>query len=110
MPARVVQQAGHHSISVAPVLIGQLDDVIGETLLIDPALRHFTLRGPVLPKCAAGAALRYAQLPPYMVDAFAAPRRAQKFPRAASVRMSLSSVRSDTARRSRWFSFSSSFR
>ncbi len=56
MPARVVQQAGHHPISVAPVLIGQLDDVIGQTLLIGPALWHFALRGPVLAERAASAA------------------------------------------------------
>jgi len=109
MPTRVVQQAGHHPISVAPILIGQFDDVVGQAFFIGPALGHFALRGSVLPERAAGAAFRYAKLPPHMVDAFAATRRAQKFPRAASVRMSLSSVRSDTARRSRWFSFSSSF-
>jgi hypothetical protein len=109
MPARVVQQAGDHPIAIAPVLVGQLDDVVGQTLFIGPALRNLALRGSVLTKCAAGAALGYAKFLPHMVDALAATRRAQKFPFAASVRMSLSSVRSDTARRSRWFSFSSSF-
>ena len=109
MPARVVQQTCHHPISVASVLIGQFDDIIGQTLLIDPALRNLTLRGSVLTQGAAGAAFGYAKLLPHMIDALATTRRAQKFPFAASVRMSLSKVRSDTARRSRWFSFSSSF-
>ncbi|KHQ53966.1 Mobile element protein [Mameliella alba] len=57
MPARVVQQAGHHAIAVAPVLIGQFDDVVGQTLIFGPALRHLALRGSVLPERAAGAAL-----------------------------------------------------
>ena len=109
VPACVAQQPGHHAISVAPILIGQLNDVVGQAFFIGPALRNLALRGPVLAQSTAGAALRYAQFLPNMVNALAATRRAQKFPLAASVRMSLSKVRSDTARRSRWFSFSSSF-
>jgi hypothetical protein len=57
-------------------LIGQLDDIVGQTLFIGSALRHLALRGSVLAKRAAGAALRYAKLLPHMVDAFAATRRA----------------------------------
>lgn len=68
-PACVVEQACHHPISKAPVLIGQLDDVIGQTPFIDPALRHLALRGSILTKCAAGAAFRCAKLPPHMVYA-----------------------------------------
>ena len=107
-PACVVQQTRHHAISIAAIFVGQLDDIVGKTLFVGAALRDLALRGSVLAKCTAGAALGYAKLLAHVVDAFAAARRAQKFPRAASVRMSLSSVRSDTARRSRWFSFSSS--
>ena len=110
MPACVDQQTGHHPLSVAPVLFSQLDDVIGQTLFIGTVLRHLPLRGPMLPERAAGPALGYAKFPPHMVDALATTRRAQKFPFAASVRMSLSKVRSDTALLSGWFSFSSSFR
>ena len=51
-----------------------------------------------------------AKFLPHTINAFTTTRRAQKFPFAASVRISLSRVRSDTARRNRWFSFSSSFR
>ena len=76
MPARVVQQAGHHTISVASVLIGQFDDIVGQTLLVSPALRSLALRGPVLTKRAAGATLGHAQFLPHMVDALATTRRA----------------------------------
>ena len=96
--------------SLAPILIGQFNDVVRQTLLVSLTLRHLALRGPMLPERAAGPALRYAKFSSHMVDAFPATRRAQKFPFAASVRINLSSVTSDTARRSRWFSFSSSFR
>jgi hypothetical protein len=34
VPARVVQQARHHAVAIAPVLVGQLDDVVGQTLFI----------------------------------------------------------------------------
>ena len=42
----------------------------------------------------------------HLLDAIPVTRRAQKFPQAASVKISLSKVRSETARRRRWFSFS----
>ena len=45
---------------------------VGQTPFIGPALRHLALRGTVLPKRAAGAAFRYAKLPPHVVDALAA--------------------------------------
>jgi putative transposase len=51
----------------------------------------------------------YCQLALDMIDAAPSPRGAQKFPRAASWRINLSSVRSEIARRSRPFSFSRSF-
>ena len=109
VPASVVQQTGDHAISVAPILVDQFDDVIGQPFFIGATLWNFPMRGSVLTQGAAGAALGYAKLPPHMVDTLPTTRRAQKFPFAASVRMSLSSVKSDTARRNLWFSFSSSF-
>jgi len=57
LPARIVQQASDHAIAVTPILIGQLDDVVGQTLFICPALGCLALRGPVLPERTAGAAL-----------------------------------------------------
>lgn len=71
-PASVVQQARHHAVAIAPVLVSQLDDVVGQALFIDPALRHFPLRGPMLSKRAAGPALRHAKFLPNMVNALAA--------------------------------------
>ena len=110
VPASVVQQTRHHAITIAAIFVGQFYDIIGQPLFISPALQNLSLGRTVLPQGAAGTTLRHVQLLPYMIDALATTRRAQKFPLAASVNMSLSNVRSDTARRSRWFSFSSSFR
>jgi hypothetical protein len=110
VPASVVQQTRYHAITTAAIFVGQFYDIVDQTLFISPALRNLSLCRTVLPKGAKGATLRHAQLLPYMIDAFATTRRAQKFPLAASVNMSLSNVRSDTTRRNRWFSFSSSFR
>ena len=55
VPARVVQQARDHAIAITAILAGQLDDVVGQSPFIGPALRHLALRGSVLPKRAAGA-------------------------------------------------------
>lgn len=76
LPARVVQQTGDHAIPIAPVLVGQFDDIIGQPFFICPALWHLALCGSVLSERAAGAAFRYAKLPPHMVDALATTRRA----------------------------------
>jgi hypothetical protein len=62
------------------------------------------------PKRHTGATLGDMQLRSDLLNAGTATRGAWKFPRAASWRMSLSSVRSETALRSRLFSSSRSFR
>mgnify|MGYP006896061023 CR=1 FL=1 len=36
VPARVVQQTCHHAISIAAVLVGQLDDIVGQDHLVGP--------------------------------------------------------------------------
>jgi hypothetical protein len=41
-------------------LISQLDDVVGQTLFIGPALGHFAVRGSMLTKRSASATLRNA--------------------------------------------------
>ena len=109
VPASIVQQARDHPIAVAAELPRQLDDVLGQPFFIWQAAGHLALRGAMLPECAADPALRYAKGVPHMDNALTAAGRAQKFPRAASVRIILSSVRSDTARLRRWFSVSSAF-
>src|SRR5690606_19419693 len=89
---------------------GQCNDVLGQLLLVVPAVGNAALRGAMLPQHTAYPALRRAlrQNRANMGDAGTATREAQKIPRAASVRISLSSVRSATALRSRSFSFWSS--
>ena len=67
------------------------------------------LRRPVLAEHAAHTPLGHIQHSPHLIDAASAPCGAQKFPFAASCKMSLSSVRSEIARRNRAFSFSRSF-
>jgi hypothetical protein len=57
MPTAVVQHPGDHAISVAPKLSRQLDDILGQPLLIWQAARDLALRGAMLPEDAAGPAL-----------------------------------------------------
>jgi hypothetical protein len=52
---------------------------------------HLALRGSVLSQCAAGLAIGYAKGLPHMVNAPATAGGAQKFPRAALVRIILTS-------------------
>ena len=59
----------------------------------------------MLAQYPADTAFRYGQMFTNMIDALATTCGAQKFPRAAWARISLSNVRSDTARRNRSFSF-----
>ena len=107
-PARR-SQLGDLAIAIAAILPGQLDEVGCQPLFIITALRDLTLCRTMLAERGTGATLGDGQLPSNVLDASAATRRAQKFPLAASCRISLSSVRSDTARRSRVFSVSRSF-
>ena len=74
--ACVVQQACYLAIATAPVRIGQFDDVVRETIFIGATLWCFPLRGSVLTKCAAGAALGYAKRLPHMINALPATCRA----------------------------------
>lgn len=108
-PAGRMQQCRHPAIAVAPVLPGQRDDVVRQRLLVICPTRHFALCRPMLAEHAAYPPLGHIQHRPHLVDAASAPCGAQKFPFAASCRISLSNVRSEIARRSRRFSFSRSF-
>ncbi len=87
----------------------QSDNILAQRHLVTRPTRHFALRRLMLAKHQANPALRYRQFASHMIDATPSPRGAQKFPRAASCNISLSSVRSQIARRSRRFSFSRSF-
>ena len=97
------------AIAVAAVLTCQRDEIGGEPLFVLSAPRRFALGRAMLAERPAGAALGDVQPGPDVLDTGAPTRGAQKFPRAASCRISLSRVRSATALRRRWFSVSSSF-
>lgn len=87
----------------------QCHDIFGQRIFVISPARYFALRRSLLAEHPADPAFGYCQLASDMINAAPSPRRAQKFPRAASWRISLSSVRSEIARRSRVFSFSRSF-
>src|SRR5215212_4927393 len=109
-PTGLAQQRRDPAIAVAAVPSGERDDVGGQRRLVVGRARRLALRGTVLAENPAGSSLGHAELGDNMLHAGAAASRAQKFPRAASARIILSSVRSDTARRSRVFSASSSLK
>ena len=96
-------------IAIAAVPAGEFNDVGGQPLLFLSSRRNTALRRTLLPKHATQPSFGQFQLRSNMADAGTATRGAQKFPFAASARIILSSVRSETARRSRAFSASSSF-
>ena len=109
-PAGLTKQGRDTAITVPAILTSQFDHVGNEVVFVRTALRDTTLRRPVLTEHATGPSFRHAKPFADMIDAATATGRAQKFPLAASFRISLSNVRSDTARRNRSFSISSSFR
>ncbi len=108
-PAVITQQGGDTAVAVSAVLRGQPDDLGCQQLLIRPRVRRLPLGRTVLARHLAGTTLRYSERRTHMVDRRTAPRGAQYFPSTISFRIKASSVRFDTAFRSRWFSFSRSF-
>ena len=109
-PTGVTQQGRDPPVAIATILRGERDDVRGERLLVGTTVRNLPLCRSMLTEHPAGEPFGDPELLPDMIDTTTAPGGAQKFPEAASLRISFSSVRSDTAFRSRSFSFSSSFR
>ena len=96
-------------VAVAAIPPNQGDEVGCQPLLVVAASQDLALRRAMLAERRTGATLGDGQLPSHMLDAGAPTRGAQKFTHAASCRMSLSSVRSETALRRRAFPVSSSF-
>ena len=96
-------------IAVSAILANQFGNVFDEDFFIVWPFGASALRRAMLPEHAGDTPLGQLQFGPDMVDAGATLRGAQKFPRVASERIILSSVRSATARRSRAFSASRSF-
>ena len=108
-PAGLMQHRRDATIAVTAVLKRERNDVGGKRRLVVAGCWNLALRRTMLTENTAGEALRHAMLGNDLIDAGTATRGAQKFPEAASFRISFSSVRSETARRSRVFSASSSF-
>ena len=108
-PAPVSKQSGDPAVAVSSETTRKIDDLPGKRLFITGRFPPAPLRRSRLVKHPTCSALSYLQAGSNMTDAFAATGRAQKFPSAASFRISLSSVNSATARLSLAFSFSSRF-
>lgn len=86
------------------ILDSTRDNVGGQRRFIVRDRRRLTLDRAVLAQNLGGPPLGHACHRPNSIDAGPPASGAQSFPRAASVRITLSSVRSATARRRRWFS------
>ena len=91
------------------ILASQSDDIGGQCRLVIGRRRHLALRRAVLAQNPASQAFRDPERLDSLLNAGTAAGGAQKFPRAASLRISFSTVRSETARRRRAFSTSSAF-
>jgi hypothetical protein len=76
-PAGPAQQFGDLAITVAAILLGQLDEVGSQPLLILTAPRDLALRRAMLTERRTGAALGYRQRSANILDAGAATRGAQ---------------------------------
>ncbi len=107
-PAGIAQHGRDPTVAAAPVSGRERDDVRGQRLLVGPSARPLPMGGAMLAEHAAGEALRDLELPPGMIDASPAAGGAGTLrwcgpsdPDAASRRISFSSVRSQTALRSR---------
>ncbi len=98
------------AIAVVAVLAGDGDDVRGQCILVGASAWRLPLRRATLAHNATGKAFGDPEFPSDVINACSAAGGAQKFPEAASRRMSFSSVRSETAFRSLLLSFSSSFK
>ena len=110
MPALSTQQDRDPAIAVTSELTGKIDDGFGERRFVIGHFGNMSLGRTRLTENKAGAAFGNTKRLLDMMHADPTTGGAQKFPDAASFRMSLSSVRSATAFLSRAFSRSSSLR
>ena len=98
-PTFPAKHGGKAPISVATVLSRQLDHALNQQRLIIGNMDSSALRRARLTQNPTGASFRdpiLAQLCPYLHHRSASLRRAQKFPEAASSRLSLSKAISAT--------------
>ena len=103
--ARSSKKRGDSSVPVTSILARQLDDGPCQRVLIISHLRNVLLRRSVLSEDVTRSPLGHPETFRHSSDAPTVAFEAQKFPLAASWRIILSSVRSETALRSREFSF-----
>ena len=75
-PARLAQQPCHLAIAVAAVLLGKLDNIDRQTLLVLMAARDLALRRAMLPERRTGATLGDMQLRSHLLNAGTATRGA----------------------------------
>ena len=73
-PARLAQQLGDLAIAVAAVLLGKLDNIGRQTLLVLTAARGLALRRAMLSERRAGATLGDMQLRSHLLNAGTATR------------------------------------
>ena len=99
------QQRSNPAIAISTELACQLDHVGNQAFLVSAPLRRSSLGRPMPPRTATKPTFANLHLAAHVTDAGPTTGRAQKVPLAASDRINLSSVRSDTARRSRSFCF-----
>ncbi len=95
LPTRVSQQGCNPTVTISAVLARQLDHICDQAFFVSTTFGQPPLRGSVLAQYPANTTLRNLHLNTHMIDASTAARGAQKFPEAASLKISLSSVRSE---------------
>ena len=108
LPALVPQHGGYTAVAVTPVMSGQSNDALPKPLLVIRHLPDVPLGGTRLAQYLTRPSLRHLEFLAHMSDRPTQLGRAQKFPRTASLRMSLSNERLATSFLSLPFSFSSS--
>ena len=95
----------NHTIAISTVLMRQPDHISDYAFFVSTPLWQSTLRGSALAQNATNPSLPNLKLTTHKINAGRVERRAQKFPDAASFKINLSSVRSETARRRGSLSF-----
>ena len=109
LPACISQQSSNSAVAISTVLACQLNHIRDQAFFVCPSAWQSALCGSMLAQNATNPSFRNLELTTHMIDTGSPTRGAQKFPDAASFKISLSSVRSETARRRRSFSFCSRF-
>ena len=104
-PTCFSEQCCNPTITVSAKLSGQFDHIRNKPAFISTPLGHMSLCRTMLPQHLASSTLRDFELATHMFNTSTTTSRAQKFPLAASFKINLSSVKSDTLLLSCSFSF-----